>query len=75
MSDIEMRCLGSIWLMVALTSGGQYWIDENVGEDTTRSGTGVVIEARYVEDIVLGARADGLEVSGVMEGTGFDPVD
>jgi hypothetical protein len=70
MSDIEMRSYGSIWLMLALTAAGQEWIDQNIGADAARSGTGVVVEHRYVADIVEGARCDGLEVSGVIEEAG-----
>jgi hypothetical protein len=73
MSDIEFRGYGSIWLMVALTAAGQEWIDENIGEAATRSSTGIVVEHRYVADIVEGARRDGLEVSGVIETIGFEP--
>lgn len=39
--------------------------------DATHSGTGVVVEHRYVADIVEGARRDRLEVSGVIEETGL----
>ena len=73
MSDIEFRGYGSIWLMFGFTRAGQTWIDENIGEDAARSGTGIIVEHRYVEDIVEGARRDGLEVSGVIETIGFEP--
>jgi hypothetical protein len=39
-------------------------MQEHIGDGTLTWGGGVVIEPRYLEDIVLGARADGLICEG-----------
>lgn len=64
MADLNFRNHGSIVLMYVGTEIGQEWVDENIGDDVICWGDGIAIEPRYVEDIVIGARADGLTVTG-----------
>jgi hypothetical protein len=62
MRDIIIRNHGTLCIMVAITHAGEDWIAEHIPEDAQRWGKGIVVEPRYIEDIVEGARADGLEV-------------
>jgi len=53
----------SLFLIRPVSSTGQSWLDENVGdEDTLAFGGAVVCEGRYVEAIFQGAIAAGLAV-------------
>jgi hypothetical protein len=61
--DISVENHGSIFLLRPTSSVGQAWLQENViGEETQIFGDAVVCEPRYVMDIVLGARGDGVVV-------------
>jgi hypothetical protein len=61
--DIIFENHGSLFLLRPVSKVGQTWLDENVGDENTLTfGGAVVCEPRYVEAIVLGAQADGLEV-------------
>jgi hypothetical protein len=61
--DISVENHGSIFLLRPITSAGQSWLKENViGEETQIFGNAVVCEPRYVWNIVLGARAEGVIV-------------
>jgi hypothetical protein len=52
-----------IFLLKPVTPIGQSWLLENViCKETQIFGNAVVCEPRYVMDIVLGARADGIVV-------------
>ena len=61
--DILVENHGSIFLLRPTSSVGQAWLQENViGEESQIFGDAVVCEPRYVMDIVLGARGDGVVV-------------
>jgi len=62
MTDVQFRNEGSIWLATPLTDAAREWIAEHI-EDATYFGPSLVIEHRYVPDIVQGMANDGLEVS------------
>jgi hypothetical protein len=64
MVDLRFTNHGSIVTMVPETEAGDEWMQEHIGDGTLTWGGGVVIEPRYLEDIVLGARADGLICEG-----------
>lgn len=55
---------GSIFLLRPLTPAGQSWIDEHIGPDNGYQPyyPTVVIEHRYIADIVATIRNDGLAV-------------
>ncbi len=54
----------SLFLIRPVSFTGQSWLDENVdNEDTLTFGNAVVCEPRYVESILRGAIAAGLEVA------------
>jgi hypothetical protein len=59
--DIRVENHGSIVLLRPLTERAEEWIEAQVAYEQTW-GKAIVVEPRYVEDIVNGARKDGLEV-------------
>jgi len=61
-SDLIVENHGTILLLFPATNAGRSWIGENIGSDAQRWAGAVVVEPRYIADIVIGARADGLEV-------------
>ena len=54
---------GSIFLLQPLTPAAVSWVEENLPEDRMTFGSAIVVEHRYIADIVRGAIADGLAVS------------
>ena len=61
--DISVENHGSIFLLRPTSSVGQAWLQENViGEEAQIFGNAIACEPRYVIDIVLGARAEGVVV-------------
>jgi len=61
--DLKVENHGSIFLLVPMSEAGDDWIDEHIPEDAMRWGaSSVVVEHRYIADIVDGAIADGLTV-------------
>ena len=65
MADINVQNEGNIFLLHPQSEAGQQWIDENIGtgEGTTYFGNALVVEHRYVANVVEGMQADGLLVS------------
>lgn len=63
MPDLQFYNAGSFAMCTPLTDAGKQWCMENIdsGEDTMWP---IAIEFRYLPDIVLGARADGLVCEG-----------
>lgn len=63
--DITVFNAGSIIILSGATQRGKEWLEDNLPEDTMRWGiNGWVIEPRYVQDILVGAIEDGLNVEG-----------
>lgn len=62
--DIRIHNHLSLLLFEAVTPAAQAWEGAHLPEDALRWHGQVVIEPRYVRDIVDGARADGLIVEG-----------
>jgi hypothetical protein len=63
--DLRFENHLSLFLIRPLTSEGQLWLDENVGDDETLTfGGAVVCEPRFVEPIYHGAIEAGLVVRG-----------
>ena len=64
MADLSVQNHGSICILNADSDVGKAWIKEHIPEDAFRWGVaGVVVEPRYIADIVAGAIRDGLEVA------------
>ena len=56
---------GSIFLLRPLTSSATSWIEEHIGQDNGYQPyfPTVVVEHRYIADIVAGIQGDGLAVA------------
>lgn len=63
MPDISISNVGPFYVITAETDRGAEWFEENLVGDQTPACGGIAVEGRYLDDIVEGARADGLEVS------------
>ncbi len=63
MADITIQNEGSIFLVHPHTDDANAWIDEHIPKDAQFHGDAVVVEHRYIEDIVNGMVMDGLEVA------------
>jgi hypothetical protein len=62
-ADVAVQNGGTIFVVHAQTEAGEQWIDENLPDDAMSFGGGIVVEHRYIDDIVAGMRADGLTVA------------
>jgi hypothetical protein len=60
--DFVVENHGTIFLLQPLTPAANSWIEENLPDDRLTFGGGVVVEHRYIADIVRGAITDGLVV-------------
>lgn len=61
--DFVLTDAGSLFLLQPLTSAAVSWVDENISDECMTFGCAIVVEHRYIGDIVRGAIADGLAVS------------
>jgi len=64
MADIEVSNHGTIFIVTPLTPAGRNWVADFLPEDAQQWAGGVVIEHRYISDVVVGAQRDGLVVRG-----------
>lgn len=62
MSDFQLSNVGSICILYPRTQRARDWVADHLDEHQSWC-AGVVIEPRYVDAIVEGAREDGLEVT------------
>jgi hypothetical protein len=62
-SDLLVHGEGSIYLLRAVSRRGQKWLDEHIEADAQEWAGAVVVEHRFIGDIVSGAIADGLRAS------------
>lgn len=62
--DFTFNNQGSICLLVPESESAKSWIDENIGQDNGYQPyyPTIVVEHRYINDIVEGLRSDGLTV-------------
>ena len=60
--DLLVRGEGSIYLLRPASRRGQRWIDEHVSDDHQEWAGAIVVEHRFIGDIVRGAIANGLRV-------------
>jgi len=61
--DFRILDAGSIAVLTPQNIAAIAWVENNIGEHQTWAG-GVVIEHRYVLDILTGIESDGLTVAG-----------
>ncbi len=63
MTDFYVQNEGSIFILRALSNEAKQWVADHIPADATFWGhDGVVVEHRYIADIVQGAISDGLTV-------------
>lgn len=61
-ADVYIEHHGSVWLVSPQTGRALHWIAVSVDPEATWMGDALVVEHRYVEDVVEGMTADGLVV-------------
>lgn len=61
-ADIHVENHGSLFLLHMETNAAREWIADNVSSEYQVWCGAIVVEPRYVQDIVAGAREAGLEV-------------
>jgi hypothetical protein len=64
-TDFTVRNEGTIFLLRPLTPQARFWIADNLPEDAMTFGGAIVIEHRYISDIIDGIIRDGLTISRV----------
>ena len=62
MADLLVENHGSIFLLGPVTDLGRDWIAAHIPENAIWFGSAVVVEHRYIHDIVVGAVTNGLRV-------------
>ena len=60
--DLLVHGGGSVYLLRPVSQVGEAWIEEHLPADATWFGGAVVVEHRYIHNIVIGAVTDGLGV-------------
>lgn len=60
--DFLIENHGSVVLLQPLTEAARVWLEQHIPEDTQNWGTAIVIEPRYVSDILNGIELEGLKV-------------
>ena len=60
--DFYVENHGTVFLLQPLTHAARAWRADHLPADATRFGPSVVIEHRFIGDIVAGLVADGLRV-------------
>jgi hypothetical protein len=58
--DFSLQNEGTIFLLRPLSPAARTWTDDHLPADATRFGPSIVVEHRYISDIVNGAQDDGL---------------
>ena len=59
--DFTVNNQGTIFILTGITDSCKAWIEEHVGNDETQAWgkDGIVVEHRYIQDIVNGLQAEG----------------
>jgi hypothetical protein len=60
--DFEVSGGGSVYLFKPLTPAARAWLDEHVSHNRQEWAGAIVVEHRFIGDIVRGTIADGLQV-------------
>jgi hypothetical protein len=58
--DFVVRDEGTIWLFTPLTPAALQFLSENIQDDAQYFGDSLVVEHRFVYDLLLGLRSYGL---------------
>lgn len=62
-SDVYVANHGSVWLMHIQTPAAVEWVSENITEPTWWGVRAVVVEPRYVTQLMMGMSRDGLVIT------------
>lgn len=62
MSDFTLTNHGSVCLLRPLSRAAKRWLDEHIDDEAQYHGDAVAVSPRYVQPILDGIAADGLEV-------------
>ena len=62
MTDFTIENHGSIWLLSTNTDAASDWVTEHIPDDAQTWGPSIVVEPRYVDNIVAGIQAAGLTI-------------
>lgn len=62
MSDFSLSNEGSIFILTPNSDEASSWCDEHLPEDVMTWGKGIVVEHRYIGDIVDGIALSGLSL-------------
>ena len=58
--DFLLNDEGTIFLLTPVTEAATEWADEHLPEDAMHFGDAIVVEHRFIRDIVFGFTTDGL---------------
>ena len=61
-TDVTVIGGGTVYLLHLHTPEARDWVEEHIAGERQMLGEGLAVEHRYVLDVVLEMRADGLEV-------------
>jgi hypothetical protein len=61
-ADFELLDEGSIWLLRPMTEAAREWVANSISQDSTEWCGGIVVEPRYIRDILDGIDDEGLTV-------------
>ena len=59
-ADFLVNNQGSIFLLTPVTEAATEWADEHLPEDAMHFGNAIVVEHRFIRDLVSGFMNDGL---------------
>ena len=60
--DVEITGAGTVYAVHPLTEAAQRWLEVNIGADAVYLHGALMVEWRYLEEIIDGMLDDGLEV-------------
>lgn len=60
--DATVNNQGSIFLLTPISKAAKEWTDSKLDPDAQMFGNAIVVEHRYISDIVQGMQNDGLTV-------------
>jgi hypothetical protein len=61
-ADLVSHDARTVHYLQPVTSRGENWLAENIAEGAAAHGDGILVEHRYIHDILIGATRDGLKV-------------
>jgi hypothetical protein len=61
-ADIQARDEGTLWLLKPISAAGKNWLDENIQDEALVWGDAIVVEHGFIQSVIEGIVADGLEV-------------